>query len=203
MEYQKITNQLDTTSDNEPRFITKKWIEVYDQSGGSYNVNKQIRFRTSMLQSDVCDDSDAYIIVEGTINVTDLNNNAYAMKLAFRNNAPFISCILQLNNTLIDNAEDLDIVIPMYNSTEYSKDYSKTSGTLWNYYRDETNSGAVGDINYSIRSSKSFDYKTSVTGRLEDNNTEKEVKTVVPLKHLSNFWKTLDIPLINCEINLT
>ena len=203
MEYQKITNQLDTTSDNEPRFITKKWIEVYDQSGGSYNVNKQIRFRTSMLQSDVCDDSDAYIIVEGTINVTDLNNNAYAMKLVFRNNAPFISCILQLNNTLIDNAEDLDIVIPMCNSTEYSKDYSKTSGTLWNYYRDEPNSGAVGDINYSIRSSKSFDYKTSVTGRLEDNNTEKEVKTAVPLKHLSNFWKTLDIPLINCEINLT
>ena len=71
-----------------------------------------------------------------------------------------------------------------------------------NYYRDEPNSGAVRDINYSIRRSKSIDYKTSITGRLEGNNTEKQVETVVPLQHLSNVWKTLDIPSINCEINL-
>ena len=92
--------------------------------------------------------------------------------------------------------------MPMYNLIEYGKSFSKTSGTLWNYYRDEPNSGAVGDINYSIRGSKSFDYKTSITERLEGNNTEKEVEIVVPLKHLSNFWRTLDMPLINCEINL-
>ena len=85
---------------------------------------------------------------------------------------------------------------------EYNKNYSKATESLWNYYRDETNSGAVGDINYSVKDSKSFDYKTSITGRLEGNNTEKEVQTVVPLKHLSNFWRTLGIPLINCEINL-
>ena len=71
---------------------------------------------------------------------------------------------------------------------------------MWNYYRDKPNSGAVGDIDYSIRGSKSFDYKASITGRLESNNIEKVVETVVPLKHLSNFWKTPDIPLINCEI---
>ena len=73
---------------------------------------------------------------------------------------------------------------------------------MWNYYRDEPNSGAVGDINYLIRGSKSFDYKTIITRGLESNNTEKEVEIVVPLKHLSNFWKILDIPLIHCEINL-
>ena len=85
---------------------------------------------------------------------------------------------------------------------EYSKNYSKATASFWNYYRDETNSGVNNSINYSIKDSKSFDYKTSITGKLEGNNTEKEVEIIVPLKHLSNFWRTLDMPLINCEINL-
>ena len=96
--------------------------------------------------------------------------------MAFKNNAPFISCILKINDTLIDNAEDLDTVMPMYNLIEYSKNYSKRTGSLWNYYRDEPNSGAVGNINHSIRGSKSLDYKTSITGRLEGNNIEKAFK---------------------------
>ena len=91
----------------------------------------------------------------------------------------------------------------MYNLIEYIKNYSKTTGRLWNYfYRDEPNSGAVGDANYSIRGSKFSDYKASITGRLEDNNTEKEIEIVVSLKHLNNFWRTLDIPLINYKTNL-
>ena len=93
----------------------------------------------------------------------------------------------------------------MYNLLEYSKNYKKTTGSFWNYYRNEPNSGIGGEnnsVNYSIKDSKSFDYKTSITGKLEGNNTEKEVEIVVPLKHLSNFWRTLDMPLINCEINL-
>ena len=106
------------------------------------------------------------------------------------------------NNTLIDNEEYLDIVMPMYNLIDYSKNYSKTTGSLWNYYRGERNSSAVGDINYSIRGSNSFGYKTSITGRLEGKNTEKEVEIVVPLKNLGNFWSTLDIPLLNYEINI-
>ena len=88
---------------------------------------------------------------------------------------------------------------------EYSKNYSKTTGSFWNYYRDEPNSGLGGNnnnVNYSIKDSKSFDYKTSITGKLENNNTEKEFEIVVLLKYLRNVWKTLDIPLINCEINL-
>ena len=106
-------------------------------------------------------------------------------------------------HSINDKGVDLDIVMPMYNLLECSKNYSKTTGSLWNYYRDEPNSGAVGNINYSIRGSKSFGYKSSITGKLEGNNTEKEkVEIVVPLKHLSNFWKTLKIPLINCETNL-
>ena len=126
-------------------------------------------------------------------------------KLAFKNNTPFVSCISKINNTLIDNAEHLNIVMPMYNLIEYSKNYSKTTGSFWNYYRNEPNTdlgGADNNINYSIKDSKSFDYKTSITGKLEGNNNEKEVETVAPLKHLSNFWRTLDMPLIDCEINL-
>ena len=87
---------------------------------------------------------------------------------------------------------------------EYSKSYSKTTGSLWNYYRGEPNSGAEGNINHSIKDSKCFDYKISITGKLEGKDTEKEVEIVVSTKHLRNFWntRTLDIPLINCEINL-
>ena len=157
-----------------------------------------------MLRSDLCDYSDAYIVVKGKVTVTNPNNNAYDKKLALKNNAPFLSCVSKINNTLNDNAEDLDIVMPMYNLLEYSKNYRKTTGSLWNYYRDELNSGAVGNINYSIKNSKSFDYKTSITGKLEGNNVEKDdVGIVVPLKYLSNFWRALDLPLINYEVSLT
>ena len=90
----------------------------------------------------------------------------------------------------------------MYNLLDYSKNYSKTTKRFWNYYRDEPNSGAKNNINYSIKDSKSFDYKASITGKLEGNNAEKEVEIVVPLKHLSNFCRILNISLINREINL-
>ena len=111
-------------------------------------------------------------------------------KLAFKNNAPFVSCISKINNTLINNAEDLDILMPMYNLLEYSKNYSKTTGSFCSYYRDEPNSGLGGadnNISYSIKDSKSFDYKTSIAGKLEGNNTEKEAETVVPLKTFKQF----------------
>ena len=71
MEYQKVVHLLDTTSDTVPRIVTKKWIELHDQSGGAYNTNKQIRFKTSMLRSDLCDYSDPYIVAEGTVTVSD------------------------------------------------------------------------------------------------------------------------------------
>ena len=106
MEHQRIT------SDKVPRFITKKWIEVHGQSGRTYNTNEQIRFETSMFRSDLCDYSDTYIVVKGKITATNPNNNAFDKKLALKNNAPFTSCILKINNTLIDNTEDLDIVMP-------------------------------------------------------------------------------------------
>ena len=151
MEFQKIVNFLEATSDDKdfPRFLTKKWIEVYDQSKGNYNVNKEIRIKTSMLRSDLCDFNDWYIVVKGNIivdkktftandfeapnntvnnaNVTNtVNNNTFGeKKLVFKNNALFINCISKINGVKIDNAEDLDVVMPMYNLLEYSKNYKK------------------------------------------------------------------------------
>ena len=136
MEFKKIINLLDISSDDTdmPRFVTKKWIEVYDQSEKNYNVNKEIRIRTPMLRSDLCDFSDAYIAVKGDITLEGDNNaNERNKNLAFKNNAPFINCITIINGVKIDNAEDLDVVIPMYNLLEYSKNYKKTIGSLWNY----------------------------------------------------------------------
>ena len=107
MEYQKITNLLGTTLDEVPTFITKRWVEVYDQSGNAgdrYKPSKQIRFTTSMLRSDLFDFSYGYVVVNGRITLTNPNDADYDKKLAFKNNAPFPLCISKINNTLIDNA---------------------------------------------------------------------------------------------------
>ena len=124
--------------------------------------------------------------------------------MVFKNNAPFINCISKINGVKIDNAEDLDVVMPMYNLLEYSKNYRKTTGSLWNYYRDKPKSGINNGINYSTMGSKSFDYKANfIEGGVTQNNlTKNGVKIFVPLKYLSNFWRSLNITLINCEVEL-
>ena len=193
MEFQKIANFLNTTSDDKdlPRFVTKKWIEVYDQSEKNYNPNKEIRIKTSMLRSDLCDFSDAYIVVEGDIIVTEPVNAKRNKTVTFKNNAPFINCISKINGVQIGNAEDLDVVMPMYSWTEYSKNYRKATGHLWNHYRDEPS-------NPLSSNSESFKYKTSITGNTynidagetgynEDKVGKNKTEVVVPLKHLESF----------------
>ena len=229
MEHQKITNLLGTTPNEVPRFITKKWIEVHDQSGNAedrYKPSKQIRFKTSMLRSDLCDFSDAYIVVKATITVTGINNRSRKNRpLAFKNNAPFISWISKINNMLIYNAEDLHVAMLRYNLIEYSKNYRKITGSLQNYYRDQLtcDTNNINFPNKNVINSESFKYKRSVTGSTynvdakitnaegnEINNPaydanksgKKEVEIAVPLKYLSNFWRTLDMSLINCEVYL-
>ena len=134
---QEIYIPPDTTSDNVPRFITKKWIDVHDQSGSAedrYKPSKQMRFKTSILRSDLCDYYDVYIVLKKDISLTEAANRNFIDAgnrfLAFKNNAPFTNCISKINNVLIYNAEDLDVVMPMYNLTEYNKNYRKTTGSL-------------------------------------------------------------------------
>ena len=126
MEHQKISNLLDASSDQPRKYQTKKWIEVNDDARGTYATNSQIKFKTTMTMSDLCDFSEAYILVKGTITVgAGAADPARAIPVAFKNCAPFTSCISEINNTQIDNAKDLDITMPMYNLLEYSKNYAE------------------------------------------------------------------------------
>ena len=108
MEYQKIINLLDNTPTQPTKFRTKKWLEINDDSRGSYNVNSQIKFKTSMLKSHLCDYSDAYILVNGTTTVAALaaGGGKNDIQVAFKNCAPFTNCISETNNSQIENPKD-------------------------------------------------------------------------------------------------
>ena len=141
MEYQKIANLIDDTSNQSSKFRTRTWVEINDESRGAYNVNSQIKFKTTMLKSSLCDYSDAYILVKRTISVNNtaaagavVNNND--KKVIFKNCAPFTNCISEINNTQIDNAKDIDIVMTLYNLIKYSDNYAKATGSLWQYCKD-------------------------------------------------------------------
>ena len=201
MEYQKIANLIDKAANQPSKFRTKNWVEINDESRGAYNVNSQIKFKTTMLKSSLCDYSDTYIFVKGTITINGIGADAAARRaderdkvVAFKNCAPFTNCISEINNAQVDNAKDIDIVMPMYNLIEYSDNYAKTTGSLWQYFRDEPND--------NLADSESFKSKIKITGKIRVNDNEKHVEIMVPLKYLSNFWRTLEMSLINCEINL-
>ena len=207
MEYQKIANLLGDSSNQTSKFKTRKWIEINDDSMGTYNPGSQIKFKTTMIKSSLCDYSDAYIHAKGT---TTVNNTAAAdadanntnKKVIFKNCTPFTNCISEINTDL-DNAEDIDIVMIMYNLIEYSDNYSKASGSLWQYTKDipvlNNNNAIIDFTNNNLINS--FDFKVKAIGQTGNNRTKK-VEIMVPLKYLSNFWRILEMPLINCEITL-
>ena len=127
MEYKKIIKLVDDTPNQPTKFQAKHWVEINDESRVTCNTNSQIKFKTSMLRSSLCDYSDAHILVRGTITEAEVavgggNNN---IQEVFKNCAPFPNYINEINNTKIDNAKNIDIVIPMYNLIEYSNNYSK------------------------------------------------------------------------------
>ena len=208
MEYQKIANLIDDASNQPSKFRPRNWVEINDESRGAYNINSQIKFKTTMLKSSLCDYSDAYILVKGTISVTNTAAQGAAAnntnkKVIFKNCAPFTNCISEIDNMQIDNAKDIDIVMPMYNVVEYSDNYTKITGSLWQYCKDIPARNAndqiiIFDVN---NVTDSFNFKVRFTGQ-NGNNGRKNVKIMVPLKYLSNFWRTLEMPLINCEVNL-
>ena len=143
MEYQKIANLINDASNKPSKFRTKIWIEANDKQRETYNVNSQIKFKTTMLKSSLCDYSDAYILAKGKITIIGRGADAAARQaderdksVAFKNCELFTNCISETNNTQVDNAKDIDIVMPMYNLIEYSDNYVKTSGSLWQYFRD-------------------------------------------------------------------
>ena len=176
-----------------------------------------------MLRSNLCDYSDAYILVKVTITVTapGVSNNANNIRdkrnrpVILKNNAPFVSCTTRINGELIEDTDDLHIVMSMYNLLEYSKNYRKTIGSLYNYYRDELSDGADDNNfdNIKVVNSNTFKYKNKIIGNTYNvnagadgydvnKNGTQEVELVIPLKYLGNFWRALNIPLISCEVSL-
>ena len=169
-----------------------------------------------MLRSNLCDYSDAYILVKGKIVVTapgavrDKRNRPVILK----NNAPFVSCVTRNNGELIEDADDLEIVMPMHNLLEYSKNYRKTIGSLYNYYRDElTNDNNDNFAKRNVVNSEAFKYKNKITVNTYNvhagaqsyhvnKNGTQEIELAIPLKYLGNFWRALNIPLISCEVFL-
>ena len=195
MEYQKIANLLDNALNQPSKFRTKNWVEITDESRGTYAVNKQIKFKTSMLRSSLCDYSEAYVLVKGNITVNNTAAEGAAAnntnkKVIFKNCAPFTNCISKINNTQIDNAEYIDIVMPMYNLIEYSDNYSKTSGSFWQYCKDipaVNNNGNMVDLN-GANATDSFNFKTKITSQT-NNDGIINIEIMVPLKYfLENSW---------------
>ena len=220
MEYDKINNLLDSESESLSKFVTRQYVKVNSLSN-TYNENKSIRFKTPMLRSDLCDYSDAYILVNGTIAVNGIVNgveNEIVRRdrpLILKNNTPFVSCMTKINNEFVEDADDLDVVIPIYNLLEYSRNYRKTIGSLYNYYRDELDDDTNLDdnANNNVVSSNAFKYKNKITGNTyniaagaagHDANKvgKQDVQLAIPLKYLGNFWRALKIPLISCEVSL-
>ena len=209
MENQKIINLLDKIDIDSKHFTTKKWYIINDENSTNYGVNKNtgahnpdtIKYDTRVFKPNLCDYAEAYILVDGTgVRGTGGNNNT---RLALKNCAPFTKCNLENNNEHVDTAENLDIVMPMYNLIEYSDNYQDSSATLYQYKRDEPpEANAIDDL--KSNNSSSFKYKISL---LSDRNVVGgivglNVKVVVPLKYLSNFFRSLEMPLINCKIKL-
>ena len=209
MENQKIINLLnksDTT--NSRHFATKKWYIINDENNTNYGVNKDtgagapdtIKYDTRVLIQNLCDYAEAYILVDGTIRAAAANANT---RLVLKNCPPFTKCNLEINDEHVDTAENLDIVMPMYNLIEYSDNYQDSSATLYQYKRDEPpEADAVADL--TANNSSSFKYKINLLGDPVHSGgiARRNVKVVVSLKYLSNFFRSLEMPLINCKIKL-
>ena len=208
MENQKIINLLNKDDTDSKHFATKEWYIINDENNTNYGVNTDIgennpdtiKYDTRVLKPNLCDYAEAYILVDGTIRAAAANANT---RLALKNCAPFTKCNLEINDENVDTTENLDIVMPMYNLIEYSDNYQDSSATLYQYKRDEPPEGDPIP-NLAVDNSSSFKYKVELLGDpvVVNNIARRNVKVVVPLKYLTNFFRSLEMPLINCKIKL-
>ena len=172
---------------SDSKFVTRKWNTVNDQSNANYDAGNEIIYNTKVLKSNLCDYNDANILVRSNIAFA----RHQVTKAAFKNCATFIKCITKVDGTTIDDSEDLDLVMPMYNLIEYGSNYSETTGHLWFY--EATNFNA--DI--ANNNCKSFEYKAKLLGKAEvdgANEILKNATIAVSLEYLSNIWRSLDMP---------
>ena len=181
------------------KFATKKWYIIGSESKGNYLPDNEVKFLTSSLESDLCNYADAHILVTGNINITGNTDND--TKVAFKNCIPFKKCRTEINETFVDDAEHINIAMPMYNLIEYSDNYFDTPGSLWQFKSDE-----IEDVDLTVDHSSSLKYKSSFIGDTDAdgvNRKKEDVKIGTPLNYLSNFWRSLEIPLINCKVEFS
>ena len=200
METQKLINVLNDSSNEESKFATKKCYVIISQTTkGKYKQGDTINFETEIIKSSYCDYSDAFMLVTGSITIA-VNNDT---DVAFKNLAPFSTCTTKVNDVFVDETNHIYIAMPMYNLIEYSDNYSDTSGSLWQFKRYEV---PANNADLAIKNSDSFKYKAALLGKTANRNDGKsfikDAKKVVPLKYLSNFWRSLEMPLINCKVYL-
>ena len=183
--------------------VTRQWNIVNDLWNTKYDAWNEIVYNTKILKSNLCEYNDAYILLRGDITVTA----APATNVAFKNCAPFTKCITKIVRITVDDTEDLDLVILMYNLIEYSSNYSETKGSLWFYFKNEE-SNFDADIANS-NNFKSFKNKAklleSTVAQATTNGTNgilKNLTIAVLLKYLCNFWRSLEMPLINRKVEL-
>ena len=209
MEYQNMINLLDNTPNPSSKFTTITWFEISNDSCGTYNTNSQIIFKTAMLKSSLCDYSDVYIHVKGTIAIPNIPaagaaTNNIDKKVIIKSCTPFTDCISEINNTQVDNANDFDVVISICNLIEYSDNHSKTSGSLLQYCSGKPAIDANGNIIEFTNANaitNSFKLKERKTDKTENDDT-KDFEILVPLKYLSNFERILEMALMYSEVNL-
>ena len=216
METQKIVCLLNGSDNESSKLATKKWYVIDCESNDNYSKDAEIKFLTRSIESNLCDYSDAYILVTGNITVTRIiavpagspvgtqpqskQVLTEHTQIVFKNCAPFKGCRTETNDTFVGYADFINITIPMYNLIEYSDNYSDASGSLWDFKRDEiVNHAELNNDN----NAPSFKYKASLIGNTGNDGTKNGVKIAVPLKYLSNFWRSLEMPLINCKIELS
>ena len=176
--------------------LQQKMVLIDAEAKGGYSHKNPIKFLTSSIELSLCDYCDAYVLVTGNINAVGAGNNTEA---ALKNCAPVRKCTTEINEAHFDEAEHINIAMPMYNLIEYSDNYSDTSGSLWQFKRDEIEEDVdlAVDDNHIPNNSSSFKYKSSLITNKND------VKIAVPLKYFSNVWKSVEMPLINCKVELS
>ena len=208
METQKIVNLLNNSDNESSEFAARKWYIINDQNNGQYGRGNEndstIKIDAKVIKPNLFDYSDAYILVTGDIKVADVAANT---NVAFKNCAPFTRCVTHINDEHVKAAEKLDIIMPMYNLIEYSDNYAASSESLYQFKRDESpKNDAENPLNVALDNLSSFKYKASHLGKITDadgnDRSLKNAKIVVPLKYLSNFFRSLEVPLINCKIHV-
>ena len=196
MKTQKIANLLGNTDNESLKFATRKQYLINGQNNTDYGDGdengKTIKFETKVIKSNPCDYSDTHILVTRDITVKNGSENT---KVAFKNCAPFTKCVTHIKDEHVDNAVNLGIVMPMYNLIEYGDNYSDTSGSLWEFKKNEKGMNNRNPIDTNADNSSSNCFRALTAA---DNRVFKNGKIAVPLKYSSNFWRSLVMPLINC-----